>query len=58
MQGGNKDLFEKGIDIAQWQKENQIRTSLENKKFYGEVDLAAHALHLDILMNLYRCEIK
>jgi len=31
---------------------------LEGKKFFGETDQIVHALHVDILMNLYRCEVK
>jgi hypothetical protein len=31
---------------------------LTDKKFFGESDQVVHAMHVDILMNLYRCEIK
>ena len=54
----NKDLFEREIDVAQWQIENRLRNKLEDKKFFGETDMTLHALHADLLMNLYRCEIK
>lgn len=31
---------------------------MTDKKFFGESDQVVHAMHVDILMNLYRCEIK
>ena len=51
-------MFERGIDVAEWRREHRGRTSLEGKKFFGETDQIIHALHVDILMNLYRCEVK
>ena len=54
----NKDLFERDIDIADWQRESSARNSLQDRKFFGETDQIIHALHVDVLMNLYRCEIK
>ena len=54
----NKDLFERDIDVPSWIKENEERTSLKSKKFFEERDQIIHSLHLDVLMNLYRCEIK
>ncbi len=53
-----KGIFERDIDVATWQKDSSLQNSIENKKFFGENDQILHALHLDILMNLYRCEIK
>jgi hypothetical protein len=54
----NKALFERDIDVAEWQRESNERNSLQDKKFFGETDQVVHALHVDILVNLYRCEIK
>lgn len=54
----NKDLFERDIDLTEWQMENNMRHNLLTKKYFGETDQIIHALHVDILMNLYRCEVK
>lgn len=54
----NKDLFEKDIDLEEWEQENKKRTSCSDKRYFSEIDQACHALHADILLNLYRCEIK
>lgn len=54
----NKDLFEREIDVVEWQRESRARDSFTDKKFFGESDQVVHAMHVDILMNLYRCEIK
>jgi hypothetical protein len=54
----NKDLFEQNIDIGEWQRENARRNDLNEKCFFSETDMVAHSLHCDLLMNLYRTEIK
>jgi len=54
----NKDLFERDIDLDEWQVEQKKRTNYSDKQFFGETDQVCHALHVDILLNLYRCEIK
>jgi hypothetical protein len=54
----NKELFEREIDVADWTQEHNTNNSMATKKFFGETDQVLHALHADILMNLYRCEIK
>lgn len=54
----DKDLFEKEIDRAIWHKEDNDRTKLIGKLFYSEQDQIVHALHADLLVDLYRCEVK
>ena len=54
----NKDLFEQSIELEKWTAEKARRTDLKDKKFFEETDQIAHALHCDILLNLYRCEVK
>lgn len=34
----NKDLFEREIDISEWQRDSKERSSFHNKKFFGETD--------------------
>lgn len=54
----DKGLDERAIDLTSWQKEWARKNSLVDRKYYDETDQAIHALHVDVLMNLYRCEIK
>jgi hypothetical protein len=54
----DKGLDEREIDLEVWHKEYKAKNSLLDKKYFDETDQVVHALHLDILMNLYRCEIK
>ena len=54
----DKDLFEKEIERDTWHVEDEKRNKLECKKFYSEQDQIIHALHVDVLMCLYRCEVK
>ena len=54
----DKGLFERDIDLDVWTKEWQAKTELQNKIYFSETDQTIHALHADIIMNLYRCEIK
>ena len=44
--------------MSVWRKEWEAKNSLRDKKFFDETDQAIHALHADVLVNLYRCEIK
>ena len=53
-----KDLFEKNIDQETWYAEQARRDELQGKKFFTEQDQIVHAIHTDLLMCLYRCEIK
>ena len=43
---------------AEWHKENAERTKVTNKRYYTETDQIVHALHTDLLVCLYRCEVK
>lgn len=54
----DKDLFEKEIDRVIWHKEDNDRAKLIGKLFYSEQDQIVHALHADLLVDLYRCEVK
>lgn len=54
----DKGIDERGIDLVAWRKEWDEKQALLGKKYYDEMDQVVHALHTDILMNLYRCEIK
>ena len=54
----DKDLFEREIAREGWHTEDERRNELKGKKFFSEQDQILHALHVDILMNLYRCEVK
>lgn len=54
----DKGLFERDIDLDVWTKEWKAKTELQNKIYFSETDQTIHALHADIIMNLYRCEIK
>jgi len=54
----DKGLDERGIELSQWHKEWAEKHSLRDKKFFEETDQIIHALHADVLVNLYRCEIK
>ena len=54
----DKGLFERNIDLDSWRKDNNSKLGLKGKKYFEETDQAIHALHADVLVNLYRCEIK
>lgn len=54
----DKDLFEKQIDRDEWHKNDEATTKRQGKKYFSEQDMLVHALHVDLLMCLYRCEIK
>ena len=54
----DKALDERGIDLAVWHQEWKAKHALQEKKYFDETDQVIHALHVDVLMNLYRCEIK
>lgn len=54
----DKDLFEKDIDRTVWHKEDYDRKKLVGKLFFSEQDQIVHSLHADLLVNLYRCEVK
>ena len=43
---------------AEWHKENDEKTKVINKRYYTETDQIVHALHTDLLICLYRCEVK
>jgi hypothetical protein len=53
-----KSLFEQEIVSAEWHKENNEKTKVLNKRYYTETDQIVHALHTDLLVCLYRCEVK
>ena len=50
----HKEVFERGINVEEWRKASRQ----EVKKYYSEGEQVVHALHCDLLVNLYRCEIK
>lgn len=54
----SKDLYDKNIDAEGWRKENREKAKTLNKKYYSEQQQIIHTLHSDLLVNLYRCEIK
>lgn len=54
----NKDLFEKGINWEDWRKTMKLKTTLTYAKYFTEQEQIVHSLHCDLLLNLYRCEIK
>ena len=54
----NKDLFEKGISYEEWRRTMKQRNQLVGIKYYNEQEQIVHSLHCDLLLNLYRCEIK
>lgn len=54
----NKDLFEKGISFEEWRKTMRQKNQLQNVKYYNEQEQIIHSLHCDLLLCLYRCEIK
>jgi len=51
-------LFEKGISYDEWRKTMKGRNQLAGIKYYNEQEQIVHSLHCDLLLNLYRCEIK
>jgi hypothetical protein len=53
-----KSLFEQEIVSAEWHKENSEKTKVVNKRYFTETDQIVHALHTDLLVCLYRCEVK
>lgn len=53
-----KDMFEKDIDRVKWHEWNDDKKKLAGKKYFSEQDMIVHALHADLLMCLYRCEVK
>lgn len=53
-----KDMFEKDIDRANWHKHDDEQKRCQGKKYFTEQDMIVHALHTDLLMCLYRCEVK
>lgn len=54
----DKDLFEKEIDRQTWHKEDDSKNKLIGKQFYSEQDQIVIALHADLMVDLYRCEVK
>ena len=54
----NKDLFEKGINWEDWRKTMKLKTTLTYAKYFTEQEQIVQSLHCDLLLNLYRCEIK
>lgn len=54
----NKDLFEKGISWEEWRKTMKLKNSTVGVKYFNEQEQIIHSLHCDLLLNLYRCEIK
>ena len=54
----NKDLFEKGINHEDWRKTMKEKNRLNGVRYYNEQEQIIHSLHCDLLLNLYRCEIK
>lgn len=54
----NKDLFEKGISFEEWRKTMRQKNQLSYVKYYNEQEQIVHSLHCDLLLCLYRCEIK
>ena len=54
----NKDLFERNINVEEWQKTMREKNRLINVKYFSEQEQIIHALHTDLLVNLYRSEIK
>ncbi len=54
----NKDLFERGISWEEWRKTMKIKNNLAGVRYFNEQDQIIHSLHCDLLLNLYRCEIK
>lgn len=43
---------------ADWHKENSEKTKVTNKRYFSEMEQIVHALHTDLLVCLYRCEVK
>lgn len=54
----DKDLFEQDIDRTVWHKEDDERNKIQGKLFFSEQDMIVHSLHADLLVDLYRCEVK
>ena len=54
----NKNLFEKGIDATQYHETSSKQKNPLDKKYFSEQDMIVHALHVDLLVCLYRCEMK
>jgi hypothetical protein len=51
-------LFEQEIVSAEWHKENSEKNKVVNKRYFTETDQIVHALHTDLIVCLYRCEVK
>ena len=54
----NKDLAERGINWEEWRKTMKVKNTLGGVKYFSEQEQIVHSLHCDLLLNLYRCEIK
>lgn len=54
----NKDLYEKDIDSKKWHEFDNKTKKRQGKKYFTEQDMLVHALHADLIMCLYRCEVK
>ena len=54
----NKDLFERNINIEEWRKTMRAKNQVQNVKYFNNQEQIIHSLHSDLLVNLYRCEIK
>lgn len=54
----DKDLFEKDIESQKWHENDKETNKKAGKKFFTEQDMIVHALHADLVVCLYRCEVK
>lgn len=54
----DKDLFEKEINKDKWHESDDARKKRVGKKYYSEQDMLVIALHTDLIVCLYRCEVK
>ena len=54
----DKDLFEKEISRERWHEADDAKKRSVGKKFYSEQDMIVIALHTDLIVCLYRCEVK
>lgn len=54
----DKDLFEKEINKDKWHESDDARKKRVGKKYFSEQDMLVIALHTDLIVCLYRCEVK
>ena len=54
----NKDLFERNISVDEWRKAMREKNKVLGVKYFNEQEQIINSLHVDLLVNLYRSEIK